>query len=75
MNGIYTQLINNLEYLKIKQMIIHLDEVINFTMKNNLSFVDALIRLTANETDYKEANMVKSMVKSGFSESKRNQSF
>ena len=65
MNSTYTQLINNLEYLKMKQMMTHLDEVIDFTTKNSLSFVDALIKLTAHEIDYKEANMIKSMVKVG----------
>lgn len=30
MNSTYTQLIKNLEYLKMKQMINHLDEVIDF---------------------------------------------
>lgn len=65
MNSTYTQLINNLEYLKMKQMINHLDEVIDFTTKNNLSFVDALIKLTTHEIDCKEANMIKSMVKVG----------
>ena len=63
MNSTYTQLINNLEYLKMKQMITHLDEVIDFTTKNNLSFVDALIKLTAHEIDCKEANMIKSMLR------------
>ncbi|KEI03004.1 IS21-like element ISCbo2 family helper ATPase IstB [Clostridium botulinum] len=63
MNSAYTQLIKNLEYLKFKQMINHLDEVIDFSTKNNLSFVDALIKLTAYEIDFKEANMIKSMVK------------
>ena len=48
MNSTYTQLINNLEYLKMKQMITHLDEVIDFTTKNNLAFVDALIKLKAH---------------------------
>ncbi|AEB75563.1 IstB (plasmid) [Clostridium botulinum BKT015925] len=65
MNSAYTQLIKNLEYLKFKQMINHLDEVIDFSTKNNLSFVDALIKLTAYEIDFKEANMIKSMVKVG----------
>ena len=63
MNSTYNQLIKNLEYLKMKQMITHLDEVIDFTTKNNLSFVDALIKLTTHEIDYKESNMVKAMVK------------
>lgn len=65
MNSAYTQLIKYLEYLKLKQMINHLDEVIDFSTKNNLSFVDALIKLTAYEIDFKEANMIKSMVKVG----------
>ncbi|SQB33069.1 IS21-like element ISCbo2 family helper ATPase IstB [Clostridium cochlearium] len=65
MNSTYTQLIKHLEYLKLKQMINHLDEVIDFSTKNNLSFVDALIKLTAYEIDFKEANMIKSMVKVG----------
>ncbi len=49
----------------MKQMINHLDQVIDFTTKNNLSFVDALIKLTDHEIDFKEANMIKSMVKVG----------
>ncbi len=65
MNSTYTQLVKNLEYLKMKQMITHLDEVIDFTTKNNLSFVDSLIKLTAHEIDFKEANMIRSMVKVG----------
>lgn len=65
MNSTYAQLIKHLEYLKLKQMINHLDEVIDFSTKNNLSFVDALIKLTAYEIDFKEANMIKSMVKVG----------
>lgn len=51
--------------LKMKQMINHLDEVIDFTTKNNLSFVDALIKLTTHEIAFKESNMIKSMVKVG----------
>ncbi|EHI97617.1 IstB ATP binding domain-containing protein [Clostridium sp. DL-VIII] len=62
MNSTYTQLINNLEYLK---MIAHLNEVIDFTTKNKLSFVDALIKLTAHEIHYKESNMIKSIIKVG----------
>ena len=65
MNSTYNQLVKNLEYLKMKQMINHLDEVIDFTTKNNLSFVDALIKLTTHEIDFKEANMEKTMVKVG----------
>ncbi|WP_279221614.1 ATP-binding protein [Clostridium septicum] len=64
-NSAYMQLINNLEYLKLKQMVNHLDEVIDFSTKNNLSFVDTLIKLTSHEIDCKKANMIRSMVKGG----------
>ena len=33
MTSIYTQLTKNLEYLKLKQMITHLDEVVDFIKK------------------------------------------
>ena len=65
MNSTYTQLVKNFEYLKMKQMVNHLDEIIDFTTKNNLSFVDALVKLTSYEIDFKETNMIKAMVKVG----------
>src|SRR5699024_618991 len=65
MNNSYTKLINNLEYLKLKQMILHLDETIDFMTKNQLSFTETLIKLTDYEIDMKEINMMKSMVKVG----------
>ncbi len=43
----------------------HLDEVLDFITKNNLSFSEGLIKLTAHEIDFKEANMIRSMVKVG----------
>lgn len=36
-NSEYMQLIKNLEYLKLKQMVNHLDEFIDFSIKNSLS--------------------------------------
>lgn len=57
------QLKNNLEYLKLNQMNLHLDEVLNFITKNSLSFAEGLVKLTAHEIDCKEANMIRSMVK------------
>lgn len=63
MNSSYTKLIDNLKYLKLNQMITHLDETIDFMNRNELSFVDALIKLTDYEIDMKEINMIKSMVK------------
>lgn len=65
MSSTYTQLIKNLEYIKMKQMINHLDEVIDFSTKNNLSFVDTLVKLTSYEIDFKETNMIRAMVKVG----------
>lgn len=61
----YTQLIKNLEYLKMKQMITHLNDVIDFINANNLSFVEGLTKLTSHEIDFKETNMIRSMVKVG----------
>ncbi|BAM46605.1 IS21-like element helper ATPase IstB [Amphibacillus xylanus] len=63
MNSSYTKLMENLKYLKLNQMMIHLDETIDFMNNNDLSFVDALIKLTDYEIDMKEFNMIKSMVK------------
>lgn len=63
MNSGYLKLIENLEYLKLNQMINHLDETIDFMNNNQLSFVETLIKLTDYEIDMKEINMVKSMVK------------
>jgi len=59
MNSSYSKLIENLEYLKLNQMIAHLDETIDFMNNNNLSFIDALIKLTDYEVDMKEINMTK----------------
>ena len=63
MNSSYTKLIDHLKYLKLNQMVTHLDETIDFMNNNNLSFIDALIKLTDYEIDMKEVNMIKSMVK------------
>lgn len=59
----FQQLIKNLEYLKLKQMSLHLPEVIDFSVNNELSFVDALIKLTNYEIDVREHNMIHSMVR------------
>ncbi|MGP4083054.1 IS21-like element helper ATPase IstB [Pseudalkalibacillus sp. R45] len=65
MNSAYTKLVKNLEYLKLNQMILHLDETIDFMTTNQLSFTDTLKKLTDYEIDMKEINMMKSMVKVG----------
>jgi len=65
MNNSYTKLLENLEYLKLNQMSLHLDETIDFMTKNQLSFTETLIKLTDYEIDMKEINMMKSMVRMG----------
>lgn len=59
----YQHLLNNLAYLKLKQMMAHLDEVIDMTLHNEYSFIDALIKLTNYEIDLREENIKHSMIK------------
>ncbi len=59
----FQQFIKNLEYLKIMQLCIHLNEFVDFSIKNDLSFIESLIKLTNYEIDIKEKNMIESMVK------------
>ena len=61
----YQQLVQNLEYLKLKQMPLHLNEVLDFSVNNQLSFIDTLIKLTNYEIDVREQNMTQAMVKVG----------
>ena len=65
MNSSYQQLLKNLEYLKLQQMILHLSDTIDFSTKNELSFVDTLLKLTNHEIDVREKTMINSMVKLG----------
>ncbi|THE08862.1 AAA family ATPase [Bacillus timonensis] len=59
----YQQLLRNLEYLKLKQMTLHLNEVVDFGVQNQMSFIDTLIKLTNYEIDVREQNMTQAMVK------------
>lgn len=61
----YQQAVRNLEYLKLKQMVAHLNDVIDFSIHNQLSFLDTLVKLTSYEIDVREHNMINSMVKVG----------
>lgn len=61
----YQQLMHNLEYLKLKQVMLHLQDTIDFSTKNELSLVDTLIKLTNYEIDVREKTMIDSMVKVG----------
>ncbi|MGE6620020.1 IS21-like element ISCbo2 family helper ATPase IstB, partial [Bacillus mycoides] len=51
MKNSYQQLTTNLEYLKLKQMAQHLGDVVDFSINNELSFVETLVKLTNYEID------------------------
>lgn len=61
----YQQAVRNLEYLGLKQMVTHLNEVVDFSIHNQLSFMDALLKLASYEIDVREQNMIQAMVKVG----------
>ncbi len=61
----YQQAVQNLEYLNLKQMVAHLNEVIDFSIHNQLSFMETLVKLTSYEIDVREQNMLHAMVKVG----------
>lgn len=65
MNNSFQQLVQNLEYLKLKQMTQHVNEVVDFSINNQLSFVETLVKLTNYEIDVREKNMIHAMVKVG----------
>ena len=52
MNSTYVQLKKNLEYLKLNQMDLHLDEVIDLITSSPLSFTEGLCKLTNYEIDF-----------------------
>jgi len=61
----YQQAVRNLEYLGLKQMVGHLNEVVDFSIHNKLSFMDTFVKLTNYEIDVREHNMIHAMVKVG----------
>lgn len=63
MNSTYNQLCQNIETLKLNQMLLHLDEIVDFVTANNLSFTEGLLKLSNYEVDYKEKNASRSMIK------------
>ena len=58
MTSSYTRLKDNLETLK-------LDEVIDYITSNELSFTEGLLKLTDIEVDHRKVSLIKSMVKVG----------
>lgn len=65
MTTIHEQLMNNLMYLKMNEMIMHMNDTIEYINKNELTFEEGLLKLTGYEIDYKEATAIKAMVKTG----------
>lgn len=63
-NSTYSQLLVNLDLLKLTQMKLHLDETRDFVTANGLSFTEGLLRLSNYGVDFKEQNACRSMVKS-----------
>jgi len=61
----HEQLLHNLQYLKMNEMILHLNDAVDFINKNHLSFEEGLIKLTGYEIEHKERQAVKAMVKTG----------
>ena len=46
----YKRLVDNLEYLKLKQILIHLDKIL---LRNDISLIDSLLKLTDYEVESK----------------------
>lgn len=65
MTSNYTQLINNLNSLKLFEIKDKLDEVADFVTSSNISFTDGLLKLTNYEIDRRKDNATRSMVKVG----------
>lgn len=63
MTTTYEQLKDNLQFLGLNEMIVNLDETIDFVNNNHLTFTDGLIHLTNYERDHKQKNLVSSMIK------------
>ena len=59
----YKRLQENLEYLKLKQCLLHLDETIQLATTQHISHIEWLLQLTDYEVDVKRENVIHHMVK------------
>lgn len=59
----YIRLKDNLEYLKLKQFDLKLDEILELTKNNTMSVIEILLKLTDYEVDVKKQNVTQSMIK------------
>ena len=55
----HEQLLHNLEYLKLPEMALHLNDTVDFINRNELTFEEGLIRLTNYEIEHKEEAAIK----------------
>lgn len=61
----YQQLIYNLEYLKLNELLVHLPAELDLITSNNKTFVEGLLTLTNKEIEKREKSMIYSMVRVG----------
>lgn len=59
----YKRLQDNLEYLKLKQCLLHLDETIELANTQHISHIEWLLQLTDYEVDVKPENVILHMIK------------
>ena len=62
-NTLYQQAVDNLEFLKLNDMIEYLDDTVEYVNANHLSFIEGIVRLTNYQRDRKQKNMEQSMVR------------
>ena len=76
MTNTYAKIIENLQFLKAKEMLDVLDDTIDYVNLNKLSFIDGLLRLTESQLEKKKLNLMEYAVrKAGFPKSKDLESF
>lgn len=59
----YERLIENFEYLNLKEIVLHLKDVVGEFKNKDISLIEALVKLTDYEIEHKEKNLINSMIK------------
>ncbi len=62
-NSIFNQTKQNLSFLKLDQMSLHLEEVASIVSRDKLSFTEGLNKLTNYEVDFKESRATSNMIR------------
>jgi len=63
MNSVYDKIMDNLKFLRTKELIDVLDETIDFVNLNKLSFLEGLLKLTESQVERKNINLMNHAVK------------